>query len=177
MYLPGSNITLHIHCKHTKTLNSKEYVVLSKRKSEMALKELEFVIFFSVLLDMVHAYYAFDNQYTMSVWILLVIGVVGSMVVLVGLVFAVYWCCSKLSATPNTSPLIDPDQQMYTTTESRDLSEQYLGQCNEAMENDISEQSFGYSVPPPQSFPTADSYYGYSTQPTQPYVYLPSDVR
>ena len=50
MYLPGSNITLHIHCKHTKTLNSKEYVALSKRKSEMALKELEFVIFFSVLL-------------------------------------------------------------------------------------------------------------------------------
>ena len=54
--------------------------------------------------------------FPISVWILLVIGVVGSMVVLVGIVFAVYWCCSKLSATPNTSPLIDPDQQMYTTT-------------------------------------------------------------
>ena len=64
-----------------------------------------------------------------------------------------------------------------TSIESRDLSEQYLGQCNEAMENDISEPSFGYSLPPIQPFQTPDSSYGYSTQPTQPYVYLPSDVR
>ena len=61
--------------------------------------------------------------------------------------------------------------------ESRDLSEQYLGECNEAMENDISEPSFGYSVPPPHLFSTPDSSYGYSTQPTQPHVYLPSDVK
>ena len=66
-----------------------------------------------------------------------------------------------------------------TSVESRDLSEQYLVECNKAMENDISEPSFGYSLelPPTQPFPTPDSSYGYSTQPTQPYVYLPSDVR
>ena len=61
--------------------------------------------------------------------------------------------------------------------ENEEYNEQYLGESNEVMEYDISEQSFGYSVPPPQSFPTPDSSYGYSTQPTQPYVYLPSDVR
>ena len=61
--------------------------------------------------------------------------------------------------------------------ENEEYNEQYLGESNEVMEYDISEQSFGYSVPSPQSFPTPDSYYGYSTQPTQPYVYLPSDVR
>ena len=56
-------------------------------------------------------------------------------------------------------------------------NEQYLGECNEVMENDISGPSFGYSLPPTESFPSPDSSYGYSTQPTQPYVYLPSDVR
>ena len=60
---------------------------------------------------------------------------------------------------------------------NEEYNEQYLGECNEVMEYDISEQSFGYSLPPTQPFPTPDSSYGYSTQPTQPYVYLPSDVR
>ena len=64
-----------------------------------------------------------------------------------------------------------------TSIENRDLSEQYLGECNEVMENDISEPSFGYTLPFTQPFSTPDSSYGYSTQPTQPYVYLPSDVR
>ena len=61
--------------------------------------------------------------------------------------------------------------------ENEEYNEQYLGECNEVMEIDISEPSFGYSLPPTQSFPSPDSSYGYSTQPTQPYVYLPSDVR
>ena len=45
MCLPGSSITLPIHNKHSQTLNCKNYVVLTNRKPEMALKEPEFFIF------------------------------------------------------------------------------------------------------------------------------------
>ena len=94
---------------------------------------------------------------------------------------SIYQSISVFQHTLNIISLHSNDTFSFTMfmylIENEEYNEQYLGECNEVMEYDISEQSFGYSVPPPQSFPTPDSSYGYSTQPTQPYVYLPSDVR
>ena len=94
---------------------------------------------------------------------------------------SIYQSISAFQHTLNIISLHSNDTFSFTMfmylIENEVYNEQYLGECNEVMEYDISEQSFGYSVPPPQSFPTPDSSYGYSTQPTQPYVFLPSDVR